>query len=100
MGGVIVVVAGRSLSTFLERDAYIHVIALNIVITMRFSINYPTVICFPLYDMCSREKPLVKAMALGSTFIIYKNEDTMLQFISFVFHFTLSRGKPRPPMGP
>ena len=39
------------------------IIALDIVITMRFSINCSTVICLPTVCFLSREKPLVKTMA-------------------------------------
>ena len=61
------------------------IIDLNIVITMRFSINSQTVICYPSYAMCSREKPLVKRMAHRSTFIIYKN--TEIPCYKFIFNF-------------
>src|SRR3989337_2439564 len=44
------------------------VIALDTVITMRFSINCSTVICLPTICVLSREKPLVKTMAPGSIF--------------------------------
>ena len=45
------------------------IIALDIVITLRFSINCSTVICSPIVIlMLSWEKPLVKPMAPGSTF--------------------------------
>ena len=47
MCGVIVVDAGRSRSTCRGRDAYIHDHALDIVITLRFSINCLAVICSP-----------------------------------------------------
>ena len=42
--------------------------SMNIVITMRFSINCPTVICSPTVCYLSREKPLVKPTAPGSSF--------------------------------
>jgi hypothetical protein len=47
IGGVIVVDVGRSRSTCHGRNAYIHDHAMNNVITMRFSINCPTVIYLP-----------------------------------------------------
>ena len=50
MCGVIVVDPSRSRSTNLGCDAYILIIALDIVITIPFSINCPTVICLP--TMC------------------------------------------------
>ena len=47
------------------------IIALDIFITMHFSINCSTVICSPtVILMLSREKPLVKPMAPGSIFYI------------------------------
>ena len=55
MCGVIVVDAGRSRSTNLGRDAYILIIALDIVITIQFSINCPTVICLPTICYFLRE---------------------------------------------
>src|SRR3990170_7403815 len=47
------------------------IIALDIVITLRFSINCSTVICSPTVCFLSREKPLVKPMAPGLFSIIY-----------------------------
>ena len=47
IGGVIVVDAGKSQSTCHRSNAYIHDHAMNNIITMRFSINCPTVICLP-----------------------------------------------------
>ena len=62
------------------------IIAMNNVITMRFSINCPTVICLPTVCYVSREMPLVKTMAPGSTLIILlKTKNTLLQFIYFYF---------------
>ena len=51
------------------------IIALDIVITMRFSINCSTVICLPTICILPREKPLVKTMAPGSIFyhIIFRS---------------------------
>ena len=46
------------------------IIALDIVITMLFSINCSTVIRLPTVCFLPRENPLVKTMALGSFFII------------------------------
>src|SRR3989337_888984 len=75
------------------------IIALDIVITMRFSIKCSIVICLPTVCFLSREKPLVKTMAPGSIFIILfsdlqnkKHKNTLLQFIYFylVLHFYLS----------
>ena len=62
------------------------IIALDIVITLHFSINCSIVICLPTVCFLSREKPLVKTMAPGSTFIIYKNiKIACCNFISFIF---------------
>ena len=44
------------------------IIALDILITMRFSISCSTVICSPTLCYLSREKPLVKPMAPGPIF--------------------------------
>ena len=55
MCGVIVVDAGRSRSTNLGRDAYILIIALDIVIIVRSSINCPTLICLPIVCYFLRE---------------------------------------------
>src|SRR3989337_1712591 len=51
------------------------IIALDIVITMGFSINCSIVICLPTVCFLSREKPLVKTMAPGSIFyhIIFRS---------------------------
>ena len=101
---VIVVDAGRSWSTNLGCDAYILIIALDIVIIIWSSISCPTVIFFTHRMLFSREKPLVKSMAPGSIlyhicFPIYylpllfsdllfqKPKNTLLQF--FVIYFIL-----------
>ena len=55
MCGVIVVDAGRSRSTNLGHDAYILITSLDIVITIRFSINCPTVISLPTVCYFLRE---------------------------------------------
>ena len=47
------------------------IIALDIVITLHFSINCSIVICLPTICFLSREKDLVKPMALGLFSIIY-----------------------------
>ena len=67
---VIVVDAGRSRSTNLERDAYMHEHCLAIVIIICFSINCSTIIFLPTVCFLSREKPLVKTMASMSIFHI------------------------------
>src|SRR6266496_1473078 len=72
------------------------IIALDIVITLRFSINCSTVICLPTVSFLSREKPLVKHMAPGS--ILHhifsdlqnqKPKNTLLQFfVYFILPFS------------
>ena len=47
------------------------IITLDIVITLRFSINCSTVICSPTICFHSREKPVEKPMAPGLFSIIY-----------------------------
>ena len=71
------------------------IIALNIVLTLFFSINCSTVICSPTICVLSREKPLVKTIALGSIFTILfsdlrnqKPKNTLLQFIYLYFFCT------------
>ena len=71
MCGVIVVDAGRNRSTNLGRDAYIMIIALDIVIIIRSSINCPTVIRLPTVCYFPREKPLVKPTAPGLFLILF-----------------------------
>ena len=68
------------------------IIALDIVITLRFSINCSKVICLPTVCVISREKSLVKTMAPGLSFIILfsdlsnpKPKNTVPQFIYFYF---------------
>ena len=55
MCGVIIVDARRSRSTNLGHYAYILIIAFDIVITIRFSINCPTVISLPTVCYFLRE---------------------------------------------
>ena len=85
MCGVIVVDAGRSRSTNLERDAYMHDHRL------RYRHNY--LLFYQLTNsnlsthrmLFSREKPLVKTMAPGSIFYHIKNpKNTLMQF-SFIY---------------
>ena len=47
------------------------IIALDIVITLRFSINCSTIICLPTVCFLWREKPLVRPMAPSLFSIIY-----------------------------
>src|SRR3989337_3357558 len=77
------------------------VIALDIIITLRFSINCSTVICLPTVCVLSREKPLVKTMPpglfLSYYFQIYKTKNpkipccnlfTFTLFCTFIFFYT------------
>ena len=50
---------------------------------MRFSINFPTIICLPTVCYFSREKPLVKPTALESSFSYI----CLAIYFSFVFLF-------------
>ena len=60
------------------------IIALQIVITLRFSINCSTVICSPtVILMLSSEKPLVKHMALGSIFYHISFQSTFICIFTF-----------------
>ena len=68
MCGVIVVDAESFRSTNTDVMPISMIIALDIVISMRFSINCSTVIFLPIVCYLSREKPLVKHMAAGSIF--------------------------------
>ena len=83
------------------------IIALDIVMIIRFSINCPTVICLPIVRYFSREKLLVKSTALRSILyhiffeiyfylllfsdLLFQNpKHTLLQF--FVIYFTFPQG--------
>src|SRR5215216_7440737 len=70
------------------------IIALDIIIIMRFSINCSTVICLPTVCFPSREKPLVKPMAPGSIFHhnfsdLYINQKTQKYLAAIYLFFTL-----------
>ena len=87
MCGVIVVDAESFRSTNLGRDAYILIIALDIVIIVWSSINCPTVICLATACYFSRE-------ATSETYgprvylLSYKNpKNTLLQFYFMYFIF-------------
>ena len=71
------------------------IIALDIVITMRFSINCSTVICLPTVCLLSRERPLVKPMAPGPIFHhIFSDLFCYLPFhlfATFIFRSILSK---------
>ena len=71
MCGVIVVDAGRSRSTNHGRDAYIHDHFLGYCHDYSLFYQFPNSNLFTHRMLFSREKPLVKTMALRSIFIIY-----------------------------
>ena len=98
MCGVIVVDAGRTRSTNLGLDAYILIIALDIVIIIRSSVNCPTEICLPTMCYFLREAtseiygPRVYSLSyfpLRFIFIFFyfhvyyskKPKNTLLQFL-------------------
>ena len=72
MCGVIVVDVGRSRSTFLGRDAYIHDHFLEYRHNYLLLYQLPNCNLFTHRMLFYREKPLVKTMAPGPIFIIYK----------------------------
>ena len=75
MRGVIVVDAGRSRSTNLGRDAYIHDHCLGYRHNYLLLYQLPSSNLFTHHMLFSREKPLVKSTALGSIFyhIIFRS---------------------------
>jgi hypothetical protein len=84
MGGVIVVDAGRSRSTCLGRDAYIHDHCHESVIIICFFINCPTVICLP--TVCFALEREVSSENYGPRVYLYhilKFKNTLLQFYLF-----------------
>ena len=107
MYGVIVVAAGRSQSTNLGRDAYILIIALDMVIIIRSSINWPIVICLPTVCYFSREAtseiydPWVYSLsylpsrsilfAFIFTSVIPKTQKYLAALLLSLFYFGLSR---------
>ena len=67
------------------------IIALDIVITMRFSINYPIVICLPTVCFLFEREVSSENYAIASIFIIYKkHKNTLLQFYFFYIVYNLS----------
>ena len=61
------------------------IIALDIVITMRFSVICPTVICPPTICYVFEREASSENYGPGSTFTYYKNQSTLLQSIYFYF---------------
>ena len=67
------------------------IIALDVIIFMRFSINCSALICSPtIIYMLSREKPLVKPMAPGSLFHIIESRLHLTNFRSIIMQSLLS----------
>src|SRR3990170_7486620 len=86
MGGVIVVDAGRSRSTCLGRDAYIHDHCHESIIIICFSINCPIVICLP--TVCYVFEREASSENYGPrVYFTYKKKtkNTLLQFSFFYF---------------
>src|SRR3989337_314828 len=86
MSGVIVVDVGRSRSTCIGCDAYIHDHCHESIITMRFSINYPTVIC--LLTVCYVFEREASSENYGPRVYFNhkkKTKNTLLQFYFFYF---------------
>ena len=92
MDGVIVVDAGRSRSTCLGRDAYIHDHCHESVIIICFSINCPTVICLPTVCALEREASSENYGPRVIYLLYIKPKNTLLQFIYryFILCCTLS----------
>ena len=86
MCGVIVVDAGRSRSTNLGRDAYIHDHCLGYRHNYLVYFNFPTVICVPIVAIF-REKPLVKSTGLGSIFLSYTFRSILLFAFTSICNF-------------
>ena len=74
MGGVIVLDAGRSRSTCLECDAYIHDHCLEYRHNYALFYQLPNSNLFTHRMLSSREKPLVKTMAPGHLSLLYKQK--------------------------
>src|SRR3989337_137071 len=91
MGGVIVVDAGRSRSTCLRRDAYIHDHCHESVIIICFSINCPTEICLPTVCYVF-EREASSENYDPRVYFKYKKKTKiyLLQFIYFYFAIYLS----------
>jgi hypothetical protein len=86
MGGVIVVDAGRSRSTCLKGDAYIHDHCHESVIIICYSIKCPTVICLPtVCYVFEREASSENYGPWVYFYHILKSKNTLLQFIYFYF---------------
>jgi hypothetical protein len=90
MCGVIVVDAESFRSTCLGRDAYIHDNCLGYHDDYLLFYQLPNSNLFTHRMLFSREKPLVKPMAPGSTFIIYwKSQKYFAAILLYLFYFIL-----------
>ena len=83
MCGVIVVDAGRSRSTNLGRDAYIMIIALDVIIMMCSSINCSAVICSPTVIFTILREATSETYGPGSIFHHISFRSTILQSFTF-----------------
>ena len=98
MCGVIVVYAGRSRSSNLERDAYMHDHRLGYRHNYFLFCQLPNNNMSTLRMLFSREKPLVKSTTPGSIFyhivsrsIISKPKNTLLHFFIFILFCFFAR---------
>ena len=94
MCGVIVVDAGRSRSTNLGRDTYIHEHCLGYHHNYLLFYQLPNTNLFTRRMLFSREKPLVKSTPPGLFSIILfldllfqKPKNTLLHFFLYLFYF-------------
>jgi hypothetical protein len=97
MCGVIVVDAGRSQSTNLGRDAYIHDHCLGYRHNYLLFYQLPNSNLLTHSMLFSREKPLVKSTARGSIFyhivfrsIIPKTQEYLAALFLYLFYFVFS----------
>jgi hypothetical protein len=87
MCGVIVVDAGRSRSICLRCDAYIHDHCLGYRHDYLLFYQLPNSYLFTHRMLFSREKPLVKTMAPGSTLSFTKTLNILSVILSYLFYF-------------
>ena len=87
MCGVIVVEIGRSRSTYHRRDAYFMIIALDIFITMRFSINCPTVFCLPTMCFLFEREASSENYAPRVYFLSYIKIKNFAAIFLYLFYF-------------
>src|SRR3990170_811524 len=87
MCGVIVVDAGRSRSTCLEHDAYIHDHCLGYHHDYLLFYQLPSSNLSTHRMLFSREKPLVKTMPPGSTLSFTKTLKILAAILFYLFYF-------------